>query len=212
MKKSNQQKDYIETDFLAGIERILAARLSLAAWFIPLALMTLIILLIVWAWVAEVDVSSPNTGEIVPSKEVQLVQTKEVGVVEAMYVENGGQVKKGQLLVKLDDVDISGELAQTQQQLEQMAIEMAVLQQQKQCFAHDNHCADINYHDAFPRARVISGGQEDRQGITVGLSEKTMAVARQLFTQRWQDFLAQKALRENQIKVLQSELAQKNKN
>ena len=202
-KNNHPKKDYIETEFLAGIESILAARLSVAAWFIPLAFMVLVIVLIVWAWVAEVDVSSPATGEMVPSHEVQLVQPKEVGVVAEIYVKNGDKVSKGQLLVQLEYTDINGQLAETTQQIHRLAIEVVVLQQQKHCFANPHDCTkDTSFVPQFV-------DDDNHADTPMPLSAQSQSLAKQVFVQRWQNFLSQQELRQNQIAVLMSELAQK---
>ena len=204
-QQKNKHKQYIETDFLSGIESILASRLSISAWFIPLALMLLVIGLIVWAWNSEVDVVSSATGEIVPSQEVQLIQPKEVGIVKAILVENGDQVRKGQLLVELEDQNLQGQLIQTQEQLQQLAIDVAILSRQKQCFDVNRLCATM---PLTPQLLSPLLGTE-AQSVFTHLPAERVAIAQSLLIERWSNFLTQRRLRQNRLEVLKTQLKQK---
>ena len=204
MAKS-KAKSYVETDFVQGIEGILAARLSLSAWFIPLALAVLMIALMIWAWLAEVDVVSAATGEIVPSQEVQLIQAKDVGIVKAILVNNGDRVVKGQLLVELADRDLQGQLLENQEQLRQLAIEVLVLSRQMQCFDSIERC--LHMPIVATQLQAILDGQE--QMLFEHLTTKTIQVAQSLLQERWHSYLRQQELRANKIDVLHTQLQQK---
>ena len=56
----------------------------------------------------------PITGTLNSNQNIQL-NSKISGRVAAVYVEDGARVKKGQLLVQLDDADLRARLAQMQQ-------------------------------------------------------------------------------------------------
>ncbi len=204
--RRQKNKQYIETDFLSGIESILAARLSVAAWFIPLALMLLVIGLIVWAWHSEVDVVASAIGEIVPSQEVQLIQPKDVGIVKTILVTNGDRVGKGQLLVELEDQNLQGQLLNTQEQLRQLAIDLAILSRQKQCFDTDQVCA-ATIPLVAELLRPLLGAEV--QNLFANLSSERLKIAQSLLIERWNNFLAQRQLRQNQLGVLKTQLKQK---
>lgn len=69
-------------------------------------------LLIGWAAIAEVDEITRGQGKVIPSSQAQLVQPAEPAVVADILVRSGQRVKKGQVLVRLDDSTAASELGQ----------------------------------------------------------------------------------------------------
>ncbi|GAB4218361.1 MAG: HlyD family type I secretion periplasmic adaptor subunit [Rhodoferax sp.] len=62
-----------------------------------------IVLLILWAGVAEVDEVTRGEAKVVPSRQIQVIQSFDGGVVEAIMVKEGDVVKAGDLLLRIDD-------------------------------------------------------------------------------------------------------------
>jgi len=62
-----------------------------------------IVLFIVWASVTTIDEITRGEGEVVPSGENQIVQNLEGGIVEQILVKEGDIVKKGQVLIKINN-------------------------------------------------------------------------------------------------------------
>ncbi len=58
---------------------------------------------IAWANYAEIDEMTRGFGRVIPSYKIQVVQNLEGGIVEEILVNEGDQVKKGQVLVVIDD-------------------------------------------------------------------------------------------------------------
>ena len=75
--------------------------------------------LILWAAFAEVDSVTRGMGKVIPSSKAQLVQPAEPAVIEEILVRGGQSVKKGQLLVRLDDAQSASELGQLQTENQQ---------------------------------------------------------------------------------------------
>lgn len=65
---------------------------------------------IIWAAVAKIEQVVPARGQLKPQGEVREIQAPFNGVVEDVFVKNGDQVKKGQVLVKLDSTASRAEL------------------------------------------------------------------------------------------------------
>lgn len=59
-------------------------------------------LLVVWAALAEVDEVTRGEGKIIPSRQLQVVQSVDGGVIEEVFVEEGATVQVGDLLVRID--------------------------------------------------------------------------------------------------------------
>lgn len=92
MKKEN-------IDFLIGIESILATRPSKMVWLIPLLIGSLILFIIFWLTFSQIDVVASSLGKTIPSSRMILIQAKDTSTIEKIYVKNGQNVKKGDLLV-----------------------------------------------------------------------------------------------------------------
>ncbi|WP_192036902.1 HlyD family type I secretion periplasmic adaptor subunit [Halomonas sp. YLGW01] len=56
----------------------------------------------VWAYFAELDEVSRGVGRVIPSSQLQRVQSFDGGVVKAILVEEGERVEAGQLLMRID--------------------------------------------------------------------------------------------------------------
>ena len=59
--------------------------------------------LITWAYFAEIDALTRGQGKIIPSHQLQVIQNLEGGIVIDILVEEGQIVKKGDILLKIDD-------------------------------------------------------------------------------------------------------------
>ena len=58
--------------------------------------------LLIWAAFAEIDEVTRGSGKVIPSQQIQVVQSLDGGVVTEILVREGEIVEAGQLLVKLD--------------------------------------------------------------------------------------------------------------
>lgn len=61
-----------------------------------------IVLLLLWAAFAEVDEVTRGLGKVVPTSQVQIIQSVDGGVVESLMVNEGQVVEAGQLLLRVD--------------------------------------------------------------------------------------------------------------
>lgn len=73
-----------------------------------------LVLLFLWAGLARVDEVTRGMGKVVPSSKAQLVQAANPATVTSILVRPGQMVKKGQLLVRLDDSQSLSALGQLQ--------------------------------------------------------------------------------------------------
>jgi adhesin transport system membrane fusion protein len=60
-----------------------------------------------WASVAEVDEVTKGTGKVIPSRQIQVVQNLEGGIVSEIMVREGQIVDPGQVLLRIDDTRFS---------------------------------------------------------------------------------------------------------
>ena len=61
-----------------------------------------VVALVVWAAYARIDEVTKGQGRVIPSSQLQVVQTVDGGVVEELLVEEGQTVDAGQVLLRID--------------------------------------------------------------------------------------------------------------
>ena len=64
------------------------------------------VLVVAWSFWAKLDQVSRAPGQVIPTGRIQLIQSTDGGQIQKIYVREGDKVKKGQLLVQLEDVKI----------------------------------------------------------------------------------------------------------
>ncbi len=69
----------------------------------------------VWASITEIDDVTRAEGRIVPSRDVQVIQATEAGVLQAVHVIEGEVVDEGSVLMELDGIQLASQLDQEQQ-------------------------------------------------------------------------------------------------
>ena len=70
------------------------------------------LLFLAWAAIAQVDEVTRGQGQVIPSSRVQVIQSAEPATIDALLVRGGQTVRRGQILVRLDDTESSSALAQ----------------------------------------------------------------------------------------------------
>jgi len=66
------------------------------------AVAIIVIALVVWSALAEIDEVTRGQGKVIPSKQIQLVGSQDGGIVTEILVREGDIVEKGQLMLRLD--------------------------------------------------------------------------------------------------------------
>lgn len=61
-----------------------------------------VVVMIIWASFAEVDIVTRGQGKVIPSRQVQIVGSQDGGVITEILVREGDVVRQGDLLLKLD--------------------------------------------------------------------------------------------------------------
>ncbi len=69
-----------------------------------------VISLIGWAWWAELEEVTSGAGLVIPASKVKVVQNLEGGIVLEILTEDGAQVKKGQVLLRIDPTGFGARL------------------------------------------------------------------------------------------------------
>ena len=102
---NNENKNLSKRDYefmhslSAAVLEVAPTRLRFVLYFWVVA----IFMFLTWANFALIDEIARGDGEIIPSGENQMIQNLEGGIVQEILVHEGQEVKKGQILIKIDN-------------------------------------------------------------------------------------------------------------
>ena len=81
-----------------------------------------------WAVFGHVDEVAVATGKIIPVGQVKVVQAEDKGVVKSIHVKDGQRVKKGDLLIELDQTMTAADMTRLKKEVAYYSLEIARLQ------------------------------------------------------------------------------------
>ncbi|HEX5373253.1 MAG TPA: HlyD family type I secretion periplasmic adaptor subunit [Aquabacterium sp.] len=87
----------------------------------------LVVGLIVWASFAQVDEVTKGEAKVVPSKQLQVIQALDGGVVSEILVQEGQVVEAGQLLLKIDETRATSGVRESAAQTFSLKVKLARL-------------------------------------------------------------------------------------
>ncbi len=98
-----------DMDFMEELEAATRTRPSLTSNIMLIAISSFILLSMIWAGQSEIEEMTRGGGQVVPSQEVQVVQSLEGGILAELLVEDGDIVEKDQILLRINDVAFASE-------------------------------------------------------------------------------------------------------
>ncbi|NBX65859.1 MAG: HlyD family type I secretion periplasmic adaptor subunit [Proteobacteria bacterium] len=93
-----------DADFMAEAEAATRLEAKWSANVLLYAVTLFFAMFVFWATLAEVEQLTRGQGQVVPSSEIQLLQSLEGGILEALNVNEGDIVKKGQVIARVRNV------------------------------------------------------------------------------------------------------------
>jgi adhesin transport system membrane fusion protein len=103
-----------ELDYMDELQAALSMRPATPVYVLLFTIMAFVAFVFFWAAVTEIDILTRAQGQVVPSQEIQIVQSLEGGILEELLIAKGDRVKKGQVLLRISDVAFSSEKRGTQ--------------------------------------------------------------------------------------------------
>lgn len=97
-----------DVDLITDIRVSLLAQSPRGGSIILWLILLLFCCALVWAYVSEVEEVTRANGKVVPSRQLQIVQNLEGGILSEVLVNIGEVVEKGQLLLRIDEKRFSG--------------------------------------------------------------------------------------------------------
>lgn len=98
-----------ETDFMDELEAATRLKPSDSSHFMLIAVASLVGAFLVWSGFSEVEERVRGGGQVVPTSEIQVVQSLEGGILGELLVSEGTVVEKDQVLLRISDVAFASE-------------------------------------------------------------------------------------------------------
>lgn len=98
---------------------------------------------IVWAFFAGLDQVTRGDGRVVPSSEIQILQSLEGGIIDEFLVREGEEVKAGQAVIRLRDVQASSDLGANRSRFLALQAKLQRLRAEAEGLATPEFSADV---------------------------------------------------------------------
>ena len=121
-------KDVNEIEFMDQLEAATRMKPSKASNIMLWSITAMIGFFIIWASFAKIEELTRGQGQVVPTQEIQIVQSLEGGILQELMVAQGDRVAKGQVLMRLSDVMFSSEERGTEAKSDSLKLKMARLE------------------------------------------------------------------------------------
>ena len=112
---------------------------------------SIIFAFVMWASFAEVDELTRGNGKVIPLSKTQVVQASEPGIVEVIAVSLGQSVKKGDLLVRLDDTTTASSLGESEARSLALKAQIARLRSEIEGLMTSEFVCPIEVASSVPR-------------------------------------------------------------
>ena len=86
-----------------------------------------VVALVIWSALAKIDEVTRGQGKVIPSRQVQVIQSQDGGVVTELLVREGDLVKEGQLMVRLDQTRSQSSFRENRAEFQALSVKAARL-------------------------------------------------------------------------------------
>jgi adhesin transport system membrane fusion protein len=117
-----------DIEFMEELEAAIRLRPAATSNLMLISVSSLVFVLLLWANFSRIDEVTHGEGQVVPTSEIQIVQSLEGGVLQELMVAEGQSVVKGQPLAKISDVAFASEERGTEVRQEALQIKKARLE------------------------------------------------------------------------------------
>ena len=98
-----------DKEFMEELEAATRMKPSERSHYLLIAIAALVGSFFIWSNNSEIEEITHGSGQVVPTQEIQIVQSLEGGILEDLLVSEGQKVKKGDVLLKVSDIMFASE-------------------------------------------------------------------------------------------------------
>jgi adhesin transport system membrane fusion protein len=115
-------------DFIRDADRVIIQQDPLRARIMIRALLGIVLLAIVWSAIVKIEEITKGDGKVIPSSQLQVLQSLDGGIVSKIAVKEGQQVEAGQLLLQIDSTRFESSVRENRAQYLSLMAKAARLQ------------------------------------------------------------------------------------
>jgi len=185
-----QDDGFKETSFIGDTDKAILEQEPLRAKMLGFSLGLVFILAIVWAGLSKIDEITRGEGKVIPSKQLQIMQSLDGGVVSEILVQEGQVVEAGQILVNIDTTRFDSSVKENRVQY------LALLAKGARVRALAEGVPFVPPPEALAEApKTVEEELRAYQASTSTLNAQ-LAIAQQQLTQREQELVEMRAKRD----------------
>lgn len=98
-----------DLEFMNELEAAAHLKPSAASNIFLISIVALVAFFLLWANLSKIDEITRGQGQVVPTQEIQVVQSLEGGILSELLVSEGDRVEKDQVLLRMSDVQFASE-------------------------------------------------------------------------------------------------------
>ena len=140
------------------------------------------VLLIVWAALAEIDEVTKGEAKVISSRQLQVVQSLDGGVVSQILVKEGDVVEAGQLLLKIDETRATSGVRESAAQVFALQVKQTRLKALAEGASFAPPAAAVDDTEAqriVDEERQLYDARRSELSALIGISEQQLAQRRQ---------------------------------
>ena len=180
----------MDAGFGGDADRAMLAQEPLRARMLVNSLGVVFILAVLWAGLSEVDEITKGEGKVIPSRQLQVLQSLDGGVVSEILVQEGQVVEPGQVLVNIDTTRFDSSVKENRVQY------LALLAKAARLRALAEGVAFVPPPEAVAEAPKTVGEELRSYEASTSTLNAQLAIARQQLAQRQQELVEVRAKRE----------------
>lgn len=124
MSYINKPKSSYSSDWVSQAEWAQIAQAPLKAQALLYTLFAVVLILLIWAAFAPLDEIARGEGKVVPSQQLQTIQSLDGGLVTEILVKEGQIINEGDTILKVDATRFSANLAESRTQFIALSAEV----------------------------------------------------------------------------------------
>ncbi|MEN3112627.1 HlyD family type I secretion periplasmic adaptor subunit [Uliginosibacterium paludis] len=191
MNYAERREIHSDDDFAADAEWLIDEQSPRGARVAVWTSLVALFVLIVWAALAEIDEVTKGQGKVIPSRQLQIVQSLDGGMVSEILVHEGQQVKQGQLLLRIDPTRFMSNLKENRAEYLALLVKSARLEA-----TAENRPFSAPADAAAEIPQIVEQERAYYESMRVELANN-VGIAQQQLAQRGQELKEVRAKRES---------------
>jgi len=163
-------------DFVADADWVRIQQEPLHARSVLRVMLAIGILLLVWAALAHVDEITRGEGKVIPSQQLQVVQSLDGGIVSKILVKEGDVVDSGQVLVRIDQTRALSNLRESRATYLSLLVKAARLKARAEAQEFEPPAEAVaDAPDVVEQERGLFQSKRSELSTEIGIAQQQMA-------------------------------------